>query len=149
MSAESPRFPRLRRYRFGAAIPATPPGGIVLLVISAMLNETGPFDPHAVTLKAFGGWLYLTVMGTTVTFAAYTWLLRRVPAKLVASYAFVNPVVAVVLGWAILGEKAGRVGPSRRSSGHWFGNRGAADQRFQQCGPHKQQCRRRRTMEVT
>lgn len=77
----------------------------MLLVISAMLNETGPFDPHAVTLKAFGGWLYLTVMGTTVTFAAYTWLLRRVPTKLVATYAFVNPVVAVVLGWAILGER--------------------------------------------
>ena len=80
-------------------------GGALLLVISALLHETNAFDLRAVTVKAFGGWLYLTVMGTIVTFAAYIWLLKRVPPKRVATYAFVNPVVAVILGWAVLGEK--------------------------------------------
>ena len=47
---------------------------------------------------------YLIVMGTVVTFAAYVWLLRHVPPTRVATYAFVNPVVAVVLGWSIAGE---------------------------------------------
>ena len=80
-------------------------GGIVLLVISASLHEANAFELQAVTAKAFGGWLYLTVMGTIVTFAAYIWLLKRVPAKLVATYAFVNPVVAVILGGAVLAER--------------------------------------------
>jgi drug/metabolite transporter (DMT)-like permease len=80
-------------------------GGIVLLAISVLRHETNSFDLHAVTAKAFGGWLYLTVVGTIVTFAAYIWLLKRVPAKFVATYAFVNPVVAVFLAWAVLGEK--------------------------------------------
>ena len=56
---------------------------------------------QAVTAKAFGGWLYLTVIGTIMTFAAYIWLLKRVPPKKVATCAF----VAVILGWAVLGEK--------------------------------------------
>jgi drug/metabolite transporter (DMT)-like permease len=80
-------------------------GGGVLLAISVLRHETTGFDLQAVTAKAFGGWLYLTVLGTIVTFAAYIWLLKRMPAKLVATYAFVNPVVAVILGWAVLGEK--------------------------------------------
>jgi drug/metabolite transporter (DMT)-like permease len=50
---------------------------------------------------------YLTVAGTIVTFAAYIWLLKRVSPTLVATYTFVNPVVAVLLGWAVLGERLG------------------------------------------
>ena len=48
---------------------------------------------------------YLVVVGSLVGFTAYTWLLRHARTSLVGTYAFVNPVVAVLLGWAMLGEE--------------------------------------------
>jgi len=80
-------------------------GGIILLAISVATREPAIFSLQAVTAKALAGWLYLTVFGIVATFAAYVWLLKQVPPKLVATYAFVNPVVAVILGWAVLGER--------------------------------------------
>src|SRR4029450_9086000 len=47
---------------------------------------------------------YLIVFGSLLAFSAYVWLLRSAPLTLVATYAYVNPVVAVLLGWTILGE---------------------------------------------
>src|SRR5439155_14160584 len=47
---------------------------------------------------------YLVVVGSIVAFTAYAWLLRHVPISTVSTYAYVNPVIAVVLGWAILSE---------------------------------------------
>ena len=82
-------------------------GGIVLLIASTLLGEPASFEPAAVSAAALGGWAYLTVAGTIVTFAAYIWLLKRVSPTLVATYTFVNPVVAVLLGWAVLGERFG------------------------------------------
>jgi drug/metabolite transporter (DMT)-like permease len=79
-------------------------GGVVLLIISALLDEPASLDIGAISPAAWGGWVYLTVAGTIVTFSAYVWLLKRVSPTLVATYTFVNPVIAVVLGWAILGE---------------------------------------------
>jgi drug/metabolite transporter (DMT)-like permease len=49
-------------------------------------------------------WAYLTLAGTVVAFAAYIWLLKQVSPTLVATYTFVNPIIAVLLGWAVLGE---------------------------------------------
>jgi drug/metabolite transporter (DMT)-like permease len=82
-------------------------GGIVLLIANTLLGEPASFEPAAVSAAALGGWAYLTVAGTIVTFAAYIWLLKRVSPTLVATYTFVNPVVAVLLGWAVLGERFG------------------------------------------
>jgi drug/metabolite transporter (DMT)-like permease len=82
-------------------------GGIVLLIASTLLGEPASFEPAEVSPAALGGWAYLTVAGTIVTFAAYIWLLKRVSPTLVATYTFVNPVVAVLLGWAVLGERLG------------------------------------------
>jgi drug/metabolite transporter (DMT)-like permease len=82
-------------------------GGIVLLIASTLLGEPASFEPAAVLAAALGAWVYLTVAGTIVTFAAYIWLLTRVSPTLVATYTFVNPVVAVLLGWAVLGERFG------------------------------------------
>ena len=48
--------------------------------------------------------LYLVVVGSLVGFTTYVWLLRVAPVSLVATYAYVNPIVAVALGWALLGE---------------------------------------------
>jgi len=47
---------------------------------------------------------YLAIFGTILGFSAYTYLLRVVPAARVATYAYINPVIAVFLGWALVGE---------------------------------------------
>ena len=55
-----------------------------------------------------GAIAYLVVFGSLVGYSAYIWLLRHVPTSKVATYAYVNPVVAVLLGWAFLGESVDR-----------------------------------------
>jgi drug/metabolite transporter (DMT)-like permease len=50
---------------------------------------------------------YLAIAGSVVAFTAYVWLLDHAPGSLVATYTFVNPAIAVVLGWAVLGERPG------------------------------------------
>jgi drug/metabolite transporter (DMT)-like permease len=77
-------------------------GGAVLLILSASTGEMHPF-PH-VSAKAAGALLYLVVAGSLVGFSAFVWLLGRMPATRVASHAYVNPVVAVALGYFFAGE---------------------------------------------
>ncbi|WP_247461597.1 EamA family transporter, partial [Bradyrhizobium sp. 62] len=79
-------------------------GGVVLLAIGAARGELGGVNPSNVTTTSIAGWAYLTLMGTVVAFAAYIWLLKQVASTLVATYTFVNPIIAVLLGWAFLGE---------------------------------------------
>jgi drug/metabolite transporter (DMT)-like permease len=61
-------------------------------------------DLAAISGESVGGLAYMVVIGSLVGFAAYVWLLQVAPISLVATYAYVNPVVAVLLGWAILDE---------------------------------------------
>jgi drug/metabolite transporter (DMT)-like permease len=77
-------------------------GGALLLVAAAASGELG--DIHA-TADALGAIAYLVVVGTIVGFSAYVWLLRKAPLSFVATYAYVNPVVAVLLGTTLLGEE--------------------------------------------
>ena len=79
--------------------------GVVDIVVALALGEhrVAHWD-HA----ALGAVLYLVVFGSWVGYSAYVWLLRHVPTTKVATYAYVNPVVAVILGWAILGEPVDR-----------------------------------------
>ena len=79
-------------------------GAAALTVLSLASGEAGDLSVSSVSGRSLFGMGYLIVMGTVVTFAAYVWLLRHVPPTRVATYAFVNPVVAVVLGWSIAGE---------------------------------------------
>jgi drug/metabolite transporter (DMT)-like permease len=79
-------------------------GGVTLLFLSAMRGEAVP-GMTDVSLKSFLGWSYLTLAGTVVAFGSYSWLLKKVSPTLVATYTFVNPVIAVLLGWAFLGEE--------------------------------------------
>ena len=77
-------------------------GGAVLLALSAVFGELHPL-PH------IGGrsWLalaYLVVFGSLVGFTAFVWLLARMPATRVASHAYINPIVAVALGYFVAGE---------------------------------------------
>ena len=48
--------------------------------------------------------LYLALFGSALAYSAYTWLLKRAPADRVGTFAYVNPAIATVLGWAVLGE---------------------------------------------
>ena len=50
---------------------------------------------------------YLIVFGSLVAYSAYTWLLRHAPPRITGTYAFVNPIVAVLLGWWLLDEPLG------------------------------------------
>jgi drug/metabolite transporter (DMT)-like permease len=79
-------------------------GGIVLFSIGAMTGEFGRFDVAAVSQASFAAFVYLTIVGSLVAFTAYGWLLRVAPLPLVATYAYVNPVVAVILGAIVLSE---------------------------------------------
>jgi drug/metabolite transporter (DMT)-like permease len=77
-------------------------GGATLLLLSAGFGEMHPF-PH-ITLRAAGALLYLIVFGSLLAFTAFVWLLAHMPATRVASHAYVNPIVAVALGYFMAGE---------------------------------------------
>jgi drug/metabolite transporter (DMT)-like permease len=82
-------------------------GALVLVVASIASGELRTFRPETITRDSLLALAYLTVVGSLVAFTAYAWVLRQAPLPLVATYAFVNPVVAVFLGWLILGEQIG------------------------------------------
>ncbi|MEO1570823.1 MAG: EamA family transporter [Bacteroidota bacterium] len=79
-------------------------GGGGLVLVGLLLGEGRALDLAAVTQASFLGWAYLVVFGSFIGFGAYVWLLQNVTPAKVATYAYVNPVVAVVLGWALLDE---------------------------------------------
>jgi drug/metabolite transporter (DMT)-like permease len=79
-------------------------GGVVLAVASIATGELGRLDLVRVSGESVLGLAYLIVFGSWVGFTAYIWLLRNTRTSLVGTYAYVNPVVAVLLGWALLGE---------------------------------------------
>ncbi|TGE15924.1 drug/metabolite exporter YedA [Hymenobacter elongatus] len=80
-------------------------GGLAMLVIGLMRGEATGFELAAVTTKSWIAYAYLVTFGSIVAFSAYIWLLRAVEPALAGTYAFVNPVVAVLLGWAFAGEQ--------------------------------------------
>jgi drug/metabolite transporter (DMT)-like permease len=79
-------------------------GAGLLLTASVVAGEIGRVDVRAISGRSLLGLGYLIVFGSVVAFSAYTWLLERRPATLVATHTFVNPAVAVVLGWLLAGE---------------------------------------------
>jgi drug/metabolite transporter (DMT)-like permease len=79
-------------------------GAAFQLLMSIVTGEWSRFDPAAITLQGVLAILYLVVFGSIVALNCYLWLLTRVPAPKVATYALVNPVVALILGAAVLGE---------------------------------------------
>ena len=74
----------------------------ILLALSACFGEMHPL-PH-VSLRAALALLYLIVFGSLLAFTAFVWLLARMPATRVASHAYINPIVAVALGYFAVGE---------------------------------------------
>ena len=80
-------------------------GGAVMLLAGLLRGEAAGFALAQVTAKSWLAYAYLVSFGSIVAFTAYIWLLRVVEPALAGTYAFVNPVVAVGLGWAFGGEK--------------------------------------------
>ena len=79
-------------------------GSAVLFVVAGATGELGPFTFGQVSTVSWLGFGYLIVFGSWVGFTSYIWLMRNVPIEHAATYAFVNPVIAVILGWAVAGE---------------------------------------------
>ncbi|MBA3329758.1 MAG: EamA family transporter [Actinobacteria bacterium] len=79
-------------------------GGALLVVAGALAGELGDVHPEAFTGRSLVALLYLILFGSLLAFSAYAWLLRSTRTSLVATYAYVNPVVAVALGSAVLDE---------------------------------------------
>lgn len=96
--------PRLRmpRNAFVAAVYEMLIGGALLMAVGLAGGE--PIDLGAYSAQSWAAWAYLVVFGSVVAFSAYVWLLQAVPVSLVATYAYVNPLVAVFLGWIVLSE---------------------------------------------
>lgn len=80
-------------------------GGAILLVLSLILGEPMRFDVSQISAKSFAGLVYLITFGSMIAFSAFVWLLKVSPPAHVATYAYVNPVVALFLGWAFAGER--------------------------------------------
>ncbi len=79
-------------------------GGAVLFLLGTLTGEWTNFNVAAVSLNSWLGLAYLTVFGSIIAFTAYSWLLKNAEPSIVATYAYVNPVIAVFLGWLIAGE---------------------------------------------
>ena len=79
-------------------------GGAALAVVGTLTGEWSRLDLSAVTLPSLLGLGYLVIFGSLVGFTAYTWLLRVAPTTLVSTYAYVNPVVAILMGNLLASE---------------------------------------------
>jgi len=97
----SSRLP-LPRDPFVATVWEVASGGVVLLVAGLVRGEASGLDLGAVSTRSWLALAYLVVFGSLVAFTAYVWLLQNAPISLVATYAYVNPVIAVILGALLL-----------------------------------------------
>ncbi len=79
-------------------------GGLGLMMLSALGGEAALVDPGAVSLLSVLALTYLIVIGSLVAFSSYIWLMQNTAPAMASTYAYVNPVVALLLGWALASE---------------------------------------------
>src|SRR5436305_8006734 len=79
-------------------------GGLLLLLAGIVTGEVRRFHPGSVSILSLASFIYLVIIGAVVGYTAYIWLLRHCEPAKVATYAYVNPIVAVLLGAAFAGE---------------------------------------------
>jgi drug/metabolite transporter (DMT)-like permease len=100
-------------YSRRAAMPANPlmstamemlAGGVLMMLAGVVTGQTGQIRVESLSALSLGALAYLVIFGSLVGFSAYVWLLKVSTPARVSTYAFVNPVVAVFLGWALAGE---------------------------------------------
>jgi drug/metabolite transporter (DMT)-like permease len=80
-------------------------GGVVLSLAAVVSGEAFAFDLGGVSGDSWLAFTYLVLIGSLVAYTAYVWLLQNAPISRVATYAYVNPTIAIFLGWLILGER--------------------------------------------
>jgi drug/metabolite transporter (DMT)-like permease len=80
-------------------------GGALLVIAGLAAGEAPAVHLERISLTSGLSLVYLIVFGSLVAFSAFVWLLGKVATTAVATYAYVNPLVAVLLGWAVLGER--------------------------------------------
>jgi drug/metabolite transporter (DMT)-like permease len=80
-------------------------GGAGLILLGAVLGEPRHLSADRFTPAAIYSFFHLLIIGSLVGFLAYTWLLQHVPASLAGTYAYVNPLVAILVGWLLGGEE--------------------------------------------
>ena len=79
-------------------------GSVGLFLFGSLVGEWGQLELSAITARSLLGLLYLITFGSLVGFVSYTWLLRNAPTPLVSTYAYVNPLVAILLGALLASE---------------------------------------------
>ena len=79
-------------------------GAVVLVAVGLVTGETSGLDPSEFSGASLAALAYLVTVGSLLAFTAYVWLLQNAPISKVATYAYVNPVIAIFLGWLILSE---------------------------------------------
>lgn len=79
-------------------------GGIWLILFGSLIGEWNGFDWNRASVRSLTAWFYLVTAGSLIGFTTFVWLMKNVSPTLVSTYAYVNPVVAVILGWLILHE---------------------------------------------
>jgi drug/metabolite transporter (DMT)-like permease len=84
-------------------------GSIGLFALSGVVGEWNQFHLLTISSRSLGGLAYLIIFGSGIGFVAYTWLLRNAPTPLVSTYAYVNPIVAILLGSVIADEPLERI----------------------------------------
>ena len=80
-------------------------GSVSLFVVSVVTGELNGFSLGDVSMRSWWGLIYLITFGSLVGFVSYGWLLHNAPVSLMSTYAYVNPVVAVFLGWLFANEE--------------------------------------------
>jgi drug/metabolite transporter (DMT)-like permease len=98
------RTAKLPKSGFLAAAMEMLAGGVWLLLFGLVTGQAGQLTMSALSAKSLASLAYLIVFGSLIGFTAYIWLLGATTASRVSTYAYVNPVVAVLLGWAFAGE---------------------------------------------
>jgi drug/metabolite transporter (DMT)-like permease/GNAT superfamily N-acetyltransferase len=78
--------------------------GALMIVVGAVAGEFAHVDVGGFSTKSIAGFVWLVTAGSLVAYTAYTWLLKNAPISKVSTYAYVNPVVAIFLGWLLLDE---------------------------------------------
>ena len=78
-------------------------GGVMVLAIALIRGERLALGE--VSARSWVSWVYLVIFGSMIAYSAYVWLVAHVEAGKIATYALVNPIVAVFLGWLLVGEQ--------------------------------------------
>ena len=80
-------------------------GAVMLLTVGTLFGEARGFSFAAVSTRCWAALAYLILFGSVITFTAYNWLLEHYSPTLVATHTYINPIVAVLLGWLLAGER--------------------------------------------